>query len=161
MLDHTLGVSVDAQVRANTIIRQLIDTKGDFYREGRSVLGARWAKMAATVADCVVPLALSNARSEGPNAWLRFKNGTNSTAMLQKVGLTGINGIFFGAGAEYVRLNMLDSDSTMALMLEALATLCSGGAGTETVKATAAGIVADVNKAKTRFWRRRLRGGIF
>ena len=48
LLDLTLGVSVDAQVRANTLLQSILDSDGQFFEESKAVLDQRWAQLRCT-----------------------------------------------------------------------------------------------------------------
>lgn len=124
MLDLTLGISVDAQVRTNTVLRHVISEHGQFFTEGRSILENRWDRLEGILKECLAGVSLANTKSRGPNAWFATPEGTNATATLLKGGLLGWGGSDFGAGHNTVRFSLLDSNSTMELIFDHLTELC-------------------------------------
>lgn len=125
MIDLTLGISVDAQVRANKLLRSIIDGGGTYFHDAGAVLSSRWTRLKNEISKCTGILSLSNTESEGPNAWLATPPGTNATATLLRVALLGVGGEFFGSDPRFVRFNLLDSNSTMELIFNRINELCA------------------------------------
>lgn len=125
MLDLTLGISVDAQVRAHTLLKRVVDERGQFFKQGRAMMDDRWGRLTAVLAGCTAGVTAANAADRGPNAWLETPPGTNATATLLKGGLLGWAGDSFGATPSFVRFSLLDSNSTMELIFDGLARLCA------------------------------------
>lgn len=126
--DTTMGISVDTQVRANTLMQHILshsdDMDGGFYGASAPFLAARWAQVSSAVLPCGDNIVLQNVKSQGPSMWFKVPDGHNASAMLAKVGLLGIPGPRFGSSASFVRLNMLDTDSTFDLIVRRLSVLC-------------------------------------
>jgi hypothetical protein len=151
----TLGISIDGQARAATILQAVLDTledeperaardltapscarssQGSFYNQSKLILAGRWAQVEAAAEQCPTSrsMRLVNTASGGANLWLKFEpNGTDAEGVLSgQAGLRAIGGAQFLVDPSFARINMLVSDSTFSLLRQRIKAFCASGLGT-------------------------------
>ncbi|CAK9236903.1 unnamed protein product [Sphagnum troendelagicum] len=144
---NTLGVSQDAQRRAFTLIRTIIDDieriptrssdappRMPFFHYIQALLEERWRRIVSVlegnslftlpVYDEAFCTFLGKAFRPNPAfLWLECTNGQDCGELLLKYGIATREGPSFGVSSAFVRLSLLDRDPLFDLLLQRLASI--------------------------------------
>ena len=133
ILLNTLHVPRESQLRAAAALEHVLDTKGQLLRDVRSLMLSRWERLQACFEGSAAfeLQALDPAAKDGftdqedyasspAYAWVKQLDGGDAAASLQAAGVVGRPGAAYGAGVDFVRLELLMREQTFGVMLEKL-----------------------------------------
>ncbi|XP_078180960.1 tryptophan aminotransferase-related protein 2-like [Carex rostrata] len=141
---NSIGVSKDSQVRAAKILKVISDGYefpnpegiGQFFHFGRRMLADRWQRLRQaldTSGQCSLPrfslqfceFSKEHAETYPGFAWIRCEDQKikDCEAFFKSINVCTMSGRRFGAGAEFTRISMLDTDENFDIFIKRITCL--------------------------------------